>query len=118
MKEKIRVAQIGTSVLPQHDKCFYREIYGPRSGCDACVVAHNYMFADGGAEMHVHEKSEHIFYVIKGALKYNNGKDEPIIVNAGESVVAHPGEPHEVTGTGNEDVEYMVFSVPPVWTQK
>ena len=116
MKEVIQVSRIKAVEFPQHHKCFGREIYGPNSGCNTCSVVHNYMFADGGAEMHVHEKCEHIFYVIRGALKFNNGKDDPVIVRAGEAVVAHPGEPHEVTGTGGEDVEYIVCSAPPAWT--
>lgn len=115
MKKKIPVAQIPAREFPQHYRCFSREIYGPQSGCNTCSVVHNYILADGGAEMHVHETCEHIFYVIRGAIKFNNGKDEPVIVHAGEAIVAHPGEPHEVTGTGECDGEYIVCSAPPAW---
>lgn len=112
MKE-IKVGAIKTKVLPMHKEVFAREIWGPASKGKNVTVLHNYMLASGGAEMHIHEQNEHIFYVLKGELRVSNG-NENLVISAGNSLVIEAGEPHEVRGTGNSDCEYICITSPPV----
>jgi mannose-6-phosphate isomerase-like protein (cupin superfamily) len=47
-----------------------------------------------------------------------NGK-EMAFVNAGQSLVIEAGEPHQVTGTGQMDCEYLSITSPPAnWVGK
>jgi len=96
------------SVLPLHADVFARAIYQGKN----VTVSHSYMLAHGYAEIHMHEESEHIFYVLKGALKASDGKTTHI-VKEGCAVIAPPGEMHEITGTGDCDCEYIVVTCPP-----
>jgi mannose-6-phosphate isomerase-like protein (cupin superfamily) len=117
----MRIVQVGSLppvVRPQHHEVFAREIWGPASGGKRVTVTHSVMLATGGAEMHVHPDSEHIFYVLRGELKVYDGK-ETAIVSAGEGLVIAAGEPHQVTGTGRMDCEYLSITSPPAsWAGK
>lgn len=77
------------------------------------AVSHAVMLAHGGAEMHVHAESEQIFYVLAGELKVYNGK-ETSIVSAGQWLVTEAGEPHQVTGSGRMDCQYITVTCPPL----
>jgi len=113
---KMRVVQVGglpVTVLPQHHEVFAREIWGPGTGGKKVTVLHNVMLAHGGADMHTHPGSEHIFYVLTGELKVSDGK-QVVILTAGQGLVIEAGEPHQVTGTGNMDCQYLAITSPPV----
>jgi mannose-6-phosphate isomerase-like protein (cupin superfamily) len=118
---KMRIVQVGAlpvTVLPQHHEVFAREIWGPATGGKKVTVLHNVMLAHGGAEMHTHPDCEHIFYVLVGELKVTDGK-QTVIVAAGQGLVIEAGEPHQVTGTGNMDCQYIAITSPPVvWPSK
>jgi len=116
-EKAIRVQELPTYVLPQHYKCFSREIAGPRTDYDKCSVAYTVMLADGGAEPHIHENSDHIYYVLKGGFVYRNFKDPDVYVNAGEAILAPAGITHQVAGNGKEDCEYIVCTTPPAWAK-
>jgi quercetin dioxygenase-like cupin family protein len=112
----MKVIQIGSltpEVRPQHYEVFAREVFGPRTGGHNLVMSYCVMLATGGAEMHTHPESEHVFYVLRGELKVTNGK-ETFIVPAHEALVIEPNEPHSVTGTGRMDCEYLSITSPPV----
>lgn len=116
----MRVVEVGAlkaGVLPQHYDVFAREIWGPGCGGKKVTVLHNVMLAQGGAEMHVHEESEHIFFVLKGELKVSDGKDT-FLVTEGNGLIIGAGDPHEVTGTGKIDCEYIAITSPPVTWKK
>lgn len=116
--KQIDVGSLRTKIAPQHYEVFGREIWGPDSGGKNVAVALNFMLAHGGAEMHTHPQSEHIFYVLSGELKVYDGK-ETMIVSAGQGLVIGANEPHQVTGTGRMDCQYMVVtSPPPNWVAK
>jgi quercetin dioxygenase-like cupin family protein len=77
------------------------------------TMVHCVMLASGGAEMHTHPESEHLFYVLRGELKVTNGK-ETLIVPARQALVIEPNEPHQVTGNGRMDCEYLSITSPPI----
>ena len=108
----MEIAALATSVLPQHHEVYAREIWGPASGGRMMTVLHNEMRAAGGAEMHAHSESEHVFVVLAGELCVTNGK-ESCTVHAGEALVIEPGEPHQVTGNGRVDCTYLAITCPP-----
>jgi len=70
------------------------------------------MLAHGGAEMHVHQDSEHVFYVLKGELQVDDGKTKKVVTK-GQALIVEAGEPHQVTGTGSMDCEYLLVTCPP-----
>jgi len=81
----MRIVQVGglpVTVLPQHHEVFAREIWGPATGGKKVTVLHNVMLAHGGADMHTHPDSEHIFYVLTGEMKVSDGK-QTVILTAG-----------------------------------
>jgi quercetin dioxygenase-like cupin family protein len=57
----VNVGSLPTAVRPQHHEVFAREIWGPSVGGKKVTVTHSVMLAGGGAEMHVHPDSEHVF---------------------------------------------------------
>lgn len=116
-EKPIHVQALPTFEFPQHNKCFAREIVGPKTDYDRCSFAYTVMLADGGAEPHVHETSDHIYYVLRGAFIYSNFKDEPVEVKAGEAILAPHGITHEVKGNGVDDCEYIVCTLPPAWAK-
>ena len=113
----VEVGALKTSVLPQHENVFAREIRGLGNGGKNVSVSHNFMLAHGGAEMHVHEESEHIFYVLKGELCVYDGSS-PRIVTEGNALIVAAGELHQITGNGRVDCEYLLITSPPVMWSK
>ena len=109
----VKIDTLPARELPLHHKVFAREIWGPSTGATKCTVLHNMIQADGAAEMHVHEESEHIFIIIKGELRCKTDTENNVY-GAGESFVVLPGVPHEVSSTGKEDGEYYVISTPQI----
>jgi len=108
----IKVNNLKSKVLPKHERVYAKEIWGKESGAKNCVVLYNEMDKTGGAEMHVHADSEHIFYVIEGEMSITDG-NETYIIKAGEAAVVEPGEPHEAKGTGKVNCKYLLATSPP-----
>ena len=116
-EKAIKVQTLPSFEFPQHVKCFAREIAGPKTDYDRCSFAYTVLLADGGAEPHIHDVADHIYYVLKGGFIYSNFKDEPQHVRAGEALIAPHGIKHEVKGNGVEDCEYIVCTNPPAWAK-
>jgi len=117
-EKAIHVQGLPIFEFPQHKNCYAREIAGPRSGYDKCSFVYTVMLADGGAEPHIHENSDHIYYVLKGRFIYKNFKDPDVIVEAGEGILAPAGITHQVMADGKDDCEYIVCTLPPAWAVK
>lgn len=98
---------------PKHERVYAREIWGKESKTKNCAVVYNEMEKTGGAEMHTHVNSEHIYYVIEGEMSITDG-NETYIIKTGEAAVVEPGEPHEAKGTGRGDCRYLIVISPPV----
>jgi mannose-6-phosphate isomerase-like protein (cupin superfamily) len=111
----IDIDQLPKVVLPKHYGHFSQEIRGPNTGNPGISVLFCGMKADGGADMHTHDKQEHIFYVLEGEVQVNDGT-RTHVVSAGQAMVIEPGDPHEVTGTRKGiDARYVVITIPPAW---
>ena len=118
MEEKIiDVQSLPTFEFPQHVKCYAREIVGPKTDYDRCSIAYTVLLADGGAEPHIHDVADHLYYVLKGGFIYKNFKDPDVHVKAGQALFAPHGITHQVTGDGVADCEYIVCTTPPAWAK-
>jgi mannose-6-phosphate isomerase-like protein (cupin superfamily) len=111
----IDVEQLPKVVLPKHFGHYSKEIRGPNTGSRDLSVLFCGMQADGGAEMHTHDKQEHIFYILEGEVQVHDG-EQTQIVTAGQAMVIEAGDPHEVTGSHRGiDAKYIVITIPPAW---
>jgi mannose-6-phosphate isomerase-like protein (cupin superfamily) len=113
----IDLESIPKVVLPQHYGYYSQELRGPNSGNPDVSVLFCKMEADGGAELHTHERCEHILYLLDGELQVNDG-ERLHVVSEGQALVVEPGDPHEITGTRRGiDATYVVVTIPPAWTK-
>ena len=64
----------------------------------------------GGGEMHHHDDWSQVFYMVKGRMTFDSGK-ERFTLNAGEAVLFEPGDPHYTLNEGDEEAEYLVITV-------
>ncbi|HSJ54838.1 MAG TPA: cupin domain-containing protein [Anaerolineae bacterium] len=111
----IDVDALNKFLLPKHYGHFSQELRGPNTGNPALSVLHCGMEADGGAEMHTHDKQEHIFFVLEGEIQVDDGQQVHVI-SAGKAAIISPGDPHKVTGTHRGvDARYLVVTIPPAW---
>ena len=109
-KELIKIKKVESlpyEVLNLHYDCFARKIHVG----ETAVVMHNLQLARGGAEMHIHEGSTHIFYVTQGTLNVKTDKDEDQF-GPGSAFVIPAGTPHQVTSV-DSDCIYISVTTPP-----
>jgi len=112
MVKKKNVEGLEYKELPLHRDFVSREIWGPNTGGENVIVMYNSQYARGGTEMHVHEKTEHIFYLLKGGLHVKTDKEEDQF-GPGDAFVILPGEPHEITPVGDSDCIWLCVTTPP-----
>lgn len=70
------------------------------------------MRATGGAEAHVHDSDEQVFYVISGELRVSDGAGTEVTVRAGQALRIPPGVPHGTTNTAGRDTRYLALTYP------
>lgn len=109
----VNIGALEPKLLPKHDNVYSRRIWGPESGGKNCAVGYNYLFANGGAEMHSHD-SEHIFIILEGSCNYYDGENT-FTFRKGQAFIVEPGDVHQVSGTGEEDCKYITITSPPAW---
>ena len=61
--------------------------------------------------IHAHAESDKIYFVLRGRGVFHIAGEEREL-NAGESVVARPGQPHGVRNASSEDLVLIVFMTP------
>ena len=61
--------------------------------------------------VHLHEESEKIYVVMRGAGLFHIGGEEREL-ESGQAVIARPGEPHGVRNAGQQDLVLLVFMAP------
>jgi len=98
-------------VAPLHYDCFAYEVAGKLINFGDTAVSYVEMPKTGGAEMHYHPHSQHIYITLEGELRINNGK-EIIIVPAGMAAHVDEREPHQVDGN-SKDCTYIIITRPP-----
>jgi len=64
----------------------------------------------GGGEMHHHESWSQLFFVTKGQLTFDTGK-ERFTLKEGEGVVFEPNDPHYTLNEGDSDSVSLVVTV-------
>ena len=75
-------------------------------------VIHERMPAGASEIRHYHEKARQFFYVLLGIVTLEiDGTTETLKPN--EGVEVPPGTPHLLTNVSDQDIEFLVFSVPP-----
>ena len=69
------------------------------------------MGAGGGADSHVHDDEDQVFYIIEGALDVEDGSGAHVVVRAGEAVRIPAGVPHATTSAGDGATRYLVVTL-------
>ena len=110
----VNIVDLHPKLLPKHDNVHSRRIWGPESGGKNCAVGYNYMFANGGSEIHNHE-SEHIFIILEGSCNLFDGS-KTYKLHKGQAFIVEPGDMHRVYVTGEEDCTYITITSPPAWS--
>lgn len=64
----------------------------------------------GGGDMHHHESWAQVFYIVKGELTFDTG-DERFTLEAGESVLFQPLEPHHTINESDDESVSLVITV-------
>ena len=63
-----------------------------------------------GGEMHHHEDWSQVFFVLKGQLTFDTGRDR-FTLKAGQGVLFEPKDPHYTINEGSEDSVSLVITV-------
>lgn len=64
----------------------------------------------GGGEMHHHDDWSQLFYLVRGELTFDTGK-ERFTLKEGESVLFEPGDPHYTINEADQEAFYLVITV-------
>lgn len=64
----------------------------------------------GGGEMHHHDDWSQLFYLVRGELTFDTGK-ERFTLKEGESVLFEPGDPHYTINEADQEASYLVITV-------
>lgn len=62
-------------------------------------------------DMHYHRHSRQFFYILSGCATMNFS-DRTETVNAGEGIEIAPGESHQMANKTDDDLEFLVVSMP------
>lgn len=90
-----------------------RRLIWEKTGAKYVQVSVAEMEVGGGKDMHSHQNSEHIFYVIEGKLRVKSDKEE-VEVEKGTAVLISPGELHLPSNPGPGKAIYLVINAPPI----
>lgn len=66
--------------------------------------------------LHYHLETEESYYILQGKGQLMVG-DEKTTVGAGEAILIPPRRPHRIANGGDEDLAFLVVSVPP-WQEE
>lgn len=85
---------------------------GGANQSDNISVIYAVLPTGGVSDPHYHNTIEEAFYITKGkGFVTINGKE--IAISSGHYFLVAPGETHNLTNTGNEDLEYVAACTPP-----
>ena len=108
----IKVSENPVVPVPGHKGCTSQEIAGDLLGIKSCVVKFGVYEPEGTADEHVHDNSEHIFYILTGAMTvFVNGK--AYTANAGEGMHVPAGVPHSAINGAKGYTTYVAVTLPP-----
>ena len=79
------------------------------------VSVHTTTLAPGGSsELERHPHSEQIFVVLSGELTFVDNRGTELVAGPGMAIVVPIDHPHASANKGDEAVEVMVITAPPV----
>lgn len=78
---------------------------------DSLSVIQERMPPQTGEQLHYHDRSQQVFYILSGAATFEV-EGELKTVNAGESIHIKPTIKHRIFNNGNEDLHFLVISEP------
>jgi quercetin dioxygenase-like cupin family protein len=64
----------------------------------------------GGGELHHHDDWSQVFFVVKGEMTFDTGK-ERFTLSAGQAVLFEPGDPHYTINQADEESSCLVITV-------
>ena len=96
-----------------HLRMSRRRLVWEKIGAEYVEVSEAEMEVGGGKDMHSHENSEHILYVIEGKLRVKGDKEE-VEVEKGMAVLISPGELHLPYNPGPGKAVFLVINAPPI----
>ncbi|MCE1252227.1 MAG: cupin domain-containing protein [Anaerolineae bacterium] len=97
---------------PDHTDVTSQEIAGEMIGAKSCVVKLGLYQPGGSSIFHVHEKQEHVFYILEGALTLVDGNKNEITAHAGEALYVPAGEEHAAFNRTPEKIVYLAVTAP------
>jgi quercetin dioxygenase-like cupin family protein len=115
MEKEIKIIKVSENPavpVPDHKGCTAQEIAGDLLGIKSCVVKFGVYEPEGTADEHFHEKSEHVFYILSGALTiFADGK--AYTAKAGEGMYVPAGIPHSGINRTKGYTTYIAVTLPP-----
>ena len=103
----IDVSSVQAEELDGHWGMVARQLV--RSGRAQLVALVCDMEPDGGAEEHVHERADHLFFVVDGQLDVTFDA-ERVHVAAGQALVIEAGAPHATRNPGPTSTRYVALT--------
>jgi quercetin dioxygenase-like cupin family protein len=98
--------------VPGHTVCTGKEIAGDLIGIDKYALKIGYFGEGGTSSEHTHQESEHVFYIIDGALTIiAEGKE--YTAKTGEALHIPAGIPHASANTYDGTTTYIALTLPP-----
>lgn len=95
------------------DRSTIRELYHPGSSpVRGFSVAEADVAAGMQTDVHVHRKSQEIYYILSGAGTMQLGESS-IRVNAGDAIFIPPGTPHNVKADEKRGMRILCICSPP-----
>ena len=115
MEQEIKIITVENNPardIPGHTLCTGKEIAGELLGIDAYSLKLGKFEEGGVADEHTHAVSEHVFYILTGALSVMaDGK--VYTAQAGEALYIPSGIPHAAENAFAGTTSYVALTIPP-----
>ncbi len=67
-----------------------------------------------GADLHLHENAEQLFFILEGALTMTTADSSSVVLGPGMAAYFAPGEAHATKNNGTEEVLSLVITSPQI----
>ena len=108
----IKVQENPESDVPGHTNCIGKEIAGESLGIRDYALKWGTFGKGGTSTEHVHPESEHVFYILSGAMTIFASGSE-FTAKAGEALHIPAGVPHASANAFDGDTVYVALTIPP-----
>ncbi|HSR12897.1 MAG TPA: cupin domain-containing protein [Thermodesulfobacteriota bacterium] len=89
-------------------------IFNPDGGCNKANVTLSTLPKGAGSNDEVHEKSDQIFYMLRGTMTVSAKGRVLAKVSEGDGVFVEAGDVHSVRNDGDVPAVYLAVTVPPL----